>query len=213
MRDTLTKKKLRKNRKRALILFLPILLILLTLFSGYFITFDQSPQLSDAIIILSGGGGRVEEGATLYNEGYASSIILSNARESISHSGNMLQTALALGIPASIIFTENEALSTYQNALYTLPIMQEYGFKSAIVVSSDFHMRRVKFIFEHVYKDSRIELSYVGSDSGYNAQWWWSDRYSRETTFNEYVKMIGNTLGYNGPEAKSILDQIKNWFR
>ncbi|WP_339281345.1 YdcF family protein [Paenibacillus sp. FSL H8-0282] len=189
------------------------MLLLLILFSGRFLTYTQSPNASDTIIILSGGAGRVEEGAALYNEGYASSILLSNAKESNSRFGDMLQTALTQGIPASIILTENDALSTYQNALYTLSIMQLHGFNSAIVVSSDFHMRRVKLIFDRVYKKSGIELTYVGSPSGYNAKRWWSDRKSRETTFNEYVKMIGNTFGYNGPEAKSTLDQIKNWFR
>ncbi|MFD2880321.1 hypothetical protein ACFTAO_37275 [Paenibacillus rhizoplanae] len=31
--------------------------------------------------------------------------------------------------------------------------------------------------------------------------------------FNEYIKMIGNAFGYNGPEAKGSLEQIKRWFR
>ncbi|MFC3748205.1 hypothetical protein [Paenibacillus sp. GCM10012306] len=64
-----------------------------------------------------------------------------------------------------------------------------------------------------MYRKSGIELTYIGSDSGYHAWRWWGDRYSRETTFNEYVKMIGNAFGYNGPEAKDVLNQIKAWFR
>ncbi|SDJ18628.1 hypothetical protein SAMN05216192_1133 [Paenibacillus typhae] len=56
------------------------------------------------------------------------------------------------------------------------------------------------------------QLTYVSANSGYNAKWWWSDRYSRETTFNEYIKMIGNAFGYNGPEAKESLQEIKRWF-
>ncbi|WNS43537.1 YdcF family protein [Paenibacillus sp. MMS20-IR301] len=139
--------------------------------------------------------------------------LLSNASESGSCRKNIQDTALSQGIPQEAILTENEALSTYQNAQFTLPIMKQHGFRSAIVVSSDFHMRRVKFIFDHVYKDSGIELTYIGSDSGYHAKTWWSDRYSRETTVSEYVKMIGNAFGYNGPEAKSTFEQIKRWFR
>ncbi|MEK5181496.1 YdcF family protein [Paenibacillus sp. FSL P4-0288] len=181
--------------------------------AGHFLALTESPKQSDVIIVLSGGQGRVEKAAELYKAGYAPYIILSNAKESTSKSGDMVQNALALGIPQNVIYTENAAKSTHQNAEHTLPIMKEYGFKSAIVISSDFHMRRVKFLFGRMYKKSEIELTYVGSASGYNAKRWWSDRKSRETTFNEYVKMIGNTFGYNGPEAKSTLDQIKNWFR
>ncbi|MDF9857205.1 hypothetical protein M2105_005083 [Paenibacillus sp. PastF-1] len=36
--------------------------------------------------------------------------------------------------------------------------------------------------------------------------------YSSGTTFNEYIKMIGNAFGYNGPEAKESLQEIKRWF-
>lgn len=208
------KKRKGKLINRKFVLFICLLLLIIGLFSaGSFLVLSESPKQADVIIVLSGGQGRVEKAAELYKAGYALYIILSNAKESASSSGDMLQTALNLGIPQDAIHTENAAKSTYQNAEFTLPIMKEHDLKSAIVVSSEFHMRRVKLLFERVYKKSDIELTYVGSTSGYNAKRWWSDRKSRETTFNEYVKMIGNTFGYNGPEAKSILDQIKNWFR
>lgn len=203
-----------RSGKKKLWLLLPVLLVLLGIFiAGRFLPYSQSPQQADVIIVLSGGGGRVEEAVKLYKAGYAPYLILSNSKESTSASGDMLQTALALGVPQDRLLTEQVARSTYQNAEFTLPILKDKGFTSAIVVSSEFHMRRVKFIFDHVYKDAGIRLTYVGSDSGYNAKTWWSDRYSRETTFNEYIKMIGNAFGYNGPEAKKALDEIKGWFR
>ncbi|WP_339219885.1 YdcF family protein [Paenibacillus sp. FSL H8-0332] len=203
-----------KRRKRILFLYLSLLLmVLLLLCAGRFLPVSEAPKQADVIIILSGGGGRVEQGVKLFQKGYAPQLLLSNAKEGAGFAGDMRETALSLGIPESAILTEDAAESTYQNAQFTLPIMQQKGFKSAIVVSSDFHMRRVKFIFDHVYKKSGIELTYIGADSGYNAKAWWSDRYSRETTFNEYIKMIGNAFGYNGPEAKGSLEQIKRWFR
>ncbi|OKP87583.1 YdcF family protein [Paenibacillus sp. P32E] len=203
-----------KYRKRTFLLYLPVLLIFLLLFTaGRVLILHQSPQQADVIIVLSGGVGRIENAAELYKSGYAPYVLLSNSKEISSTSGDMLQTALALGIPEDAILSENAALSTYQNAELTLPIMKQHGFTSAIVVSSEFHMRRVKLLFDHVYKKSGIELTYIGSDSGYNANYWWSDKYSRETTFSEYTKMIGNAFGYNGPEAKNALEQIKRWFR
>lgn len=209
-----TSKKMGKRRKRILFLYLPVLLIVfLFLCAGRFLPLSEAPKQADVIIVLSGGGGRVEQAVELFKEGIAPYMLLSAVSENAGPSGDMHQTALALGIPEEAILTEDAAQSTYQNAQFTLPIMKQHGFKSAIVVSSDFHMRRVKFIFDHVYKKSGIELTYIGSDSGYHAKTWWSDRNSRETTFNEYTKMIGNAFGYNGPEAKSALEQIKRWFR
>ncbi|MDQ0196750.1 YdcF family protein [Paenibacillus wynnii] len=190
------------------------MLLFLTAFlsAGRFLLFTQAPKQADVIIVLSGGSGRVDLGADLFKAAYSPYVMLSNAEESIDASGDMLQTALAMGIPQEAILTEDAALSTYDNAKYTLPIMKQHGFTSAIVVSSDYHMRRVKFIFDHVYKKSGIELTYVSSHTSYNAKRWWSDSYSREITFSEYTKMIGNAFGYDGPEAKNALDQIKGWF-
>ncbi|MEK3791678.1 YdcF family protein [Paenibacillus sp. FSL R7-0204] len=214
MSRNLTRTKMGKRRKRILFLFLPLLLMLLLfLCAGRFLPLSEIPKQADVIIVLSGGGGRVEQGVKLFQSGYAPQLLLSNAKEGAGSAGDMRETALSLGIPESAILTEDAAESTYQNAQLTLPIMKQKGFKSAIVVSSDFHMRRVKIIFDHVYRKSGIALTYIGADSGYNAKTWWSDRYSREMTFNEYIKMIGNAFGYNGPEAKGSLEQIKRWFR
>lgn len=206
----------RRSNVRIGIFVMPICIILL-LFAffnaGSFLALTAPPKQADVIIVLSGGQGRIEKGMELYKAGYAPYILLSNATESTSRAGDMVQTALHLGIPGHVILVENAAESTYQNAEFTLPIMKKHRFQSAIVVSSEFHMRRVKLLFDRVYHKSKLELTYVGSFSGYNASRWWSDRSSRETTFNEYVKMVGNMFGYNGPEAKSTLQQIKKWFQ
>lgn len=209
MEKRAVKHKPAKSTKRRFVLYLCVLLMLtFFLTAGRFLALSQSPQQADTIIVLSGGQGRVEKAAELYQAGFASSLILTNGLES-----KMLSIATSSGIPQDAILLENAALSTYQNAEYTLPIMKEHGYTSAIVVSSDFHMRRVKLLFDRVYKGSGIELTYVSSETSYNASRWWSNHRSRETTFNEYVKMVGNVFGYNGPEAKTVLQEIKSWFR
>lgn len=144
---------------RKFVLFICLLLLITVFFTaGRFLPLTQPSKQADAIIVLSGGQGRVEKAAELYKAGYAPYIILSNSKESASSSGDMLQTALNLGIPQDAIYTENAAESTYQNAEFTLPIMKEHDFQSAIVVSSEFHMRRIKLLFERVYKNQILSL-------------------------------------------------------
>lgn len=174
--------------------------------------FSQSPQKADVIIVLSGGAGRVEKAAELYKEGYAPKMILSNVNGYAGSVGNLFDTALECNVSKNDIITEDFARSTYENAEYTLTIMDEYNYNSAIIVSSDFHMRRVKFNFDRFYGNSGIRLIYVSSKTNFNASRWWIDSFSRGLVFEEYSKMIGNFFGYNGPEAKRILKQIKNWF-
>ncbi|OMD98688.1 hypothetical protein BSK54_22055 [Paenibacillus odorifer] len=188
-------------------------IIFLFFTAGRFLALSQTPKNADVIIVLSGGYNRVETASDLFKKDYASFVVLSNVNGFAGSLGDMLTTALSLEIPSDVILSENDAKSTYENAKLTLPILKDNNFSSAIVVSSDFHMRRVKFNFDRVYKNSGIEITYIGVESGYNSKSWWSNKYSRETTFDEYVKLAGNILGYNGPDAKKVLYQIKNWFR
>jgi len=121
MHDLTVKKRKGNLMNKRFVLFVCLLLLITGLFSaGRFLVLSESPKQSDVIIVLSGGQGRVEKAAELYKAGYAPYIILSNAKELTSKSGDMVQTALALGIPQDVIYTENAADSTYQNAEYTL---------------------------------------------------------------------------------------------
>lgn len=45
----------------------------------------------------------------------------------------------------------------------TLGMMEENGFDSAIVVSSDYHMLRTKLIYERINWDYDFELTYVAA--------------------------------------------------
>ncbi|NJJ41646.1 YdcF family protein [Paenibacillus apii] len=208
------RKKKGKLRKFPYLILLFALLVLTTFLNiSRFLFVSDHLRRVDVIIVLSGGEGRVEKAAQLYKAGYSPFLILTNSKGHSSKFGNMIETALALGIPAKAILTEDRALSTYENAKFTLPLMKEQHFSSAIVVSSDFHMRRVKFIFNQFYKKTGIDLIYAGAVSGYNEKRWWSDPYSREITITEYTKMVGNALGFYGPEAKNALDWFKTWFR
>lgn len=80
--------------------------------AGEVLTTSSSPRHADVVIILSGDTGRIEEALELYRIGYTQLLLLSNARETTSFYGDMLQTALSLGIPQDAILTENQSFST-----------------------------------------------------------------------------------------------------
>jgi uncharacterized SAM-binding protein YcdF (DUF218 family) len=52
------------------------------------------------------------------------------------------------GVPPDRFILDRQAQNTYQNAERSKSLMEQYGLHSAIVVSSDYHMRRDK---PHVY--------------------------------------------------------------
>lgn len=168
-----------------LICFLLFLLYLAFVLGRNYLVIDEYPKSSDVIIVLSGDVERLEKAAELYHQGYAKKVLLSK----VDVDGMRLSDAYRLGIPNAAILRENQATSTYTNALYTKKIMLDYGYKSAIVISSDYHMRRSKLIFDRVYKDSGISFTYVASKRSENP--WYLDIKNLLATGYEYIKIPG----------------------
>lgn len=63
----------------------------------------------------------------------------------------MKKMAVGKGIPASSIIKEAKALSTFDNAYFSKDILDYRGACFVTVISSEFHMERVKTIFKSIY--------------------------------------------------------------
>ncbi|WP_171909160.1 YdcF family protein [Paenibacillus sp. GP183] len=103
----------------------------------------------------------------------------------------MSRQSNTIGSSYSTIITEGKADSTYQNATYTKELMGQFKFRTAIVVTSDFHMRRVKRNWNHVHLLCR--------HSNYISKFWWVNKNSTIITLD-------------GTDAKSVLRQHNKIF-
>lgn len=160
--------------------------------AGSFLRVDEHPVLSDAIVVLSPGTERIETGVKLWKEGYADDVVLSRANTGTFTVGE----AVAQGVPKDHVIAEEQAHSTYTNATYTKKLLQQRGSTSAIIVTSDYHMRRTQFIFEKVFRKSGISLSYAPTPSHYNLSAWWNDPESKRMIWKEYAKLAGYYILY-----------------
>ncbi|WP_051239053.1 YdcF family protein [Jeotgalicoccus psychrophilus] len=114
--------------------------------------------------------------------------------------------ALALGIPADAIIEEYNATSTYTNVVESLELMGEYGFDSALVVMSDYHLKRSKVIYDRV-NDGQYELKYIAA-LGADGETWKEKSYSDRIWFTEFYKLWGYCLGlYNFIDVPDKADQ------
>lgn len=195
------------NRKRIFII-MGILVFSAFIFAGQWLIVDQEPQKADVIFVLSGADGRVEEALTLVGEGFSDSIVLTNARgfSELEHARVKEQVA------SNNIYTDYESKSTLASAEYSKELMEKRNMSSALIVSSDYHMRRTKLNYERAFKGSDIELVYIGTESRYHALHWWSNKYSIGVTGSEYIKLIGNFVGIHGALAKKTLYEFDNYF-
>lgn len=131
-------------------------LLILLLFKIYNQGKEATPKKADVILLLGckvreeGVPSllleyRLEKALALYNEGYAGHIIVSGGQgdnEPMSEAQAMKNWLEAEGVPNSVIIMEDQSTSTYENLKNSKPIMEREGFKTAIIVSNDFHIYR-----------------------------------------------------------------------
>ena len=133
---------------------------------------NTSRQSFDAIIILGtpadGDGNptpelldRITEGVHEYERGVAPRILVTGAaaHNRFVEAEVMARVAEAQGVPASVIFTEPQAINTIQNACYSERILSAHGWRSAEVVSAESHLPRVGMIFSHLPIEWRVHAA------------------------------------------------------
>lgn len=143
---------------------------------------------ADVLITLGGDSEREIYAAELYRLGLAPKIIMSGCGSSAS---KMANKAIKAGVDAGDILLEEYAESTYENALYSKEIVLAQNFKSAIIVTSPYHMRRTKLAFERVFKNTGVKLLYSPTkDSGFNVDGQCKSERDRTIVKREYIKLI-----------------------
>ena len=104
---------------------------------------------------------RVTEAVREYERGVAPRILFSGgaAANKFVEADVMARVAAAQGIPPSAIFVETKARDTIQNACYSARVMSNHGWRSAEVVSSEYHLPRASMIFSHTRLEWRMHAA------------------------------------------------------
>jgi uncharacterized SAM-binding protein YcdF (DUF218 family) len=152
---------------------------------------------SDVIVVLAGNSPfRARHAETLYAQGLAPHVIISN--EPLSSHG--VQTTwlelrsvglVRLAIPdEAIVPIPVISDSTYEEALRSREIMQARGWRSAILVTDPFHMRRATMTFRQAFEPAGLTVAASPADgSKYGVDNWWTDRNAIMRVAQEYIKL------------------------
>jgi uncharacterized SAM-binding protein YcdF (DUF218 family) len=119
--------------------------IIAFLFPQQFLTRDSGDVKADVLIVLGGGDGRAERAAELFRQGSALRVLVTGSGDCESN----VQVLEKNGVPASVITAEPRALTTLENAKFSIPLLRKMGVRRAIIVTSWFHSRRALACFEH----------------------------------------------------------------
>ena len=126
---------------------------------------------TDAIVVLTGGHGRVEEGVVLLRMGLARKLFVSGVEPGVEV-GELLKRAHVVPGPGDDgIVLGHDATSTAANADETASWMRNQDFHSLRLVTANYHMRRSLLEFRHAMPDVRIIPHPVFPEAGRNDNW------------------------------------------
>ena len=167
-----------------------VVLIIMFLNLGNFLAVSEDPVKSDVIIVLAGDtGDRTAYAIKLLKEGYADKLLFTGC---VVSTGVMKRQALEAGLSEDSLILEDNSESTYENVVNSKALMLEYGYQSAIVVTSDYHMRRSRLVFKKAFRDTDIRLVYCSAANGdFTPAKWWTNGYGFKLVLSEYVKLAG----------------------
>jgi uncharacterized SAM-binding protein YcdF (DUF218 family) len=104
---------------------------------------------------------------------------------------------VAKGVPETQIAALTSAHSTMDESEEILTYCKEKNLKHITVISSAFHMRRVRRVFEDKFEDAGIKVNFHGATSvEYNQSNWWKNEEGLIMTNNELVKLFYYFLKY-----------------
>lgn len=127
---------------------------------------------ADAIVVLTGGKGRADVGLSLLRKGSGEALILSGVNEDSDVESIFLGYMVNKAEKEKIIL-EKRSRSTYENAVEVRRIIEKKGFKSMILITSGYHMKRAEFIFKKIMPpDINIEPYGVSTPNFDENRWW-----------------------------------------
>ncbi len=159
---------------------------------------------AQAIVPLAGGGERVNHAARLYKQGKAAWFVATNTPLDLpgidhSYSDLVRRAALRGGVPEErFLVIPTLVYSTYEEALAIRRLAEMRGWDSLLIVTSPYHTRRARTIFNGVFGDSGIGITVRPVDPDtYNGDKWWQDSNNARHTVLEYLKFVAHGIGYH----------------
>jgi uncharacterized SAM-binding protein YcdF (DUF218 family) len=164
---------------------------------GRLLVVSQPLKPVDAVVVLSGGEGRVEYAAQIFQDVGAKWFVITETGDHVpgypeSVSAFDAVRAMRLGVPEQAIYiTPQESSDTAGEAGEVRRVVLDTGVKSLVVVTDPWHTRRAQILFWRVLRGLDVELRMRAvAGNSYRPLTWWRTAEQRELTFQEYAKIV-----------------------
>jgi uncharacterized SAM-binding protein YcdF (DUF218 family) len=145
--------------------------------------------MADGIVVLTGGSSRVSDAMELLANGYGKRLLISGVRPTNDASDISRSLSDNQSLLTCCVDLDRSAVNTRSNAEETRRWAHERGFKSLIVVTSNYHMPRAIVELSHAMPDIELIPFAVVGDKWRDEPWWTSGATVR-LLLSEYVKYV-----------------------
>jgi len=205
----MTRRRVKKSERGRILLNLLILLFFVIICTFLYVVrrpifrfvaeswvLEDSLDKADALIVLSDDNfyaDRATRAAELFREGKAAAVVASGRRlrPRAGIAELMEHDLVERGVPKEkIVRFVHDADSTKEEAEALRNLVKEKKWRSVIVVTSNYHTRRARYIFRRVFPQG-IEIRVASArDGDFDPQHWWEKRKSTKELMREFAGMV-----------------------
>lgn len=148
-------------------------------------SYRQNAQKSDAIVVLAGGKGRVEEGVRLFRAHRSEYLIFVGVDPSVRVSDLYRPKH---GDPSTDnVILEKSSRNTLENSIFGRDVIVRSGVHSVLLITSRYHLKRASILFRNSLPKNITIIPYP-VDSVNLKESWWSHGGSFQLLFREFYK-------------------------
>lgn len=154
---------------------------------------ERPARNADGIVVFTGGSSRVADAMELLAAGYGKRLLISGV-----HPTNDVND-ISRTLPDNHKFLkccvdlDRSAINTRSNAAETRRWARERGFRSLIVVTSNYHMPRAILELSHAMPDVAL-ISFAVVGDKWREEPWWTSGATLRLLLSEYVKYVAAEL-------------------
>ena len=152
-------------------------------------TETRPDRKADGIVVLTGGSSRVSDAMELLAAGYGRRLLISGVHPSSAVSDISRSLSEHQSFLNCCVDLDRSAVNTRSNAAQTRLWVQERGFRSLIVVTSNYHMPRAIFELSHALPNI-VLIPYVVIGDKWRDEPWWSSSATTRLLLSEYLKYV-----------------------
>lgn len=143
---------------------------------------------ADGIVVLTGGASRIADAIELLAAGRGKRLLISGVNQATT-SGELSRINPEFGRMAGCCVDFDRSLNTLGNAIETKHWAESRGFRSLIVVTSNYHMPRAIAEIAHQLPDVALLPFPVVADK-LRAEPWWTHGATMKLMLSEYLKYV-----------------------